>query len=40
MSRVLERRVAPQRGWEYLKQMEFRRSLPRPEHQQQDPMEL
>ena len=38
MSRVLDRRVAPQRGWEYLKQMEFRLRLPRPEHQQQDPI--
>ena len=38
MSRVLERQVAPQRGWEYLKQMEFRLRVPRPEHQQQDPM--
>ncbi len=37
MSRVLERPVAPQRGWEYLKQMEFRLRVPRPEHQQQDP---
>lgn len=36
MSRVLERPVAPQRGWEYLKQMEFRLRVPRPEHQQQD----
>jgi transposase len=39
MSRVLGRRVAPQRGWEYLKQMEFRLRVPRPQHQQQDPLE-
>jgi transposase len=39
MSRVLERPVAAQRGWEYLKQMEFRLRVPRPEHQQQDPQE-
>lgn len=39
MSRLLERPVAPQRGWEYLKQMEFRLRIPRPEHQQQDPIE-
>jgi transposase len=39
MSRVLERPVAAQRGWEYLKQMEFRLRIPRPEHQQQDPIE-
>jgi transposase len=39
MSRVLERPIAPQRGWEYLKQMEFRLRVPRPEHQQQDPVE-
>jgi transposase len=39
MSRVLDRRVSPQRGWEYLKQMEFRLRVPRPEHHQQDPQE-
>jgi hypothetical protein len=39
MSRVLERPIAPQRGWEYLKQMEFRLRQPRPQHQQQDPIE-
>lgn len=39
MSRLLERPVAPQRGWEYLKQMEFRLRVPRPEHEQQDPLE-
>jgi transposase len=39
MSRVLERPVAPQRGWEYLKQMEFRLRVPRPEPQQQDSVE-
>jgi transposase len=38
MSSVLERPVSPQRGWEYLKQMEFRLRVPRPEHQQQDSM--
>lgn len=39
MSRVLERQVAPQRGWEYLKHMEYRLRVPRPEHQQQDLVE-
>ena len=39
ISRVIERPVAPQRGWEYLKQMEYRLRVPRPEHQQQDPVE-
>jgi transposase len=39
MSRVLGRQVAPQRGWEYLKQMEMRLRVPRPQHQQQDPIE-
>ncbi len=39
MSRVLERRVAPQRGWEYLKAMEYRLRVPRPAHIQSDPKE-
>jgi transposase len=39
MSEVLDRKIHPQRGWEYLKQMEFRLRVPRPEHQKQDPVE-
>lgn len=39
MSRVLGRRVAPQRGWEYLKAMEYRLRVPRPAHMQSDPQE-
>jgi transposase len=39
ISRVLERRVAPQRGWEYLKAMEYRLRVARPAHIQSDPQE-
>jgi hypothetical protein len=39
MSRVLERQVAPQRGWEYLKQMEYRLRVSRPAHVESDPDE-
>jgi hypothetical protein len=33
MSELLERQVSPQRGWEYLKTMEYRLRMPRPENQ-------
>ena len=36
MSDLLERRVSPQRGWEYFKAMEYRLRMPRPENQQAD----
>lgn len=39
MSDLLERRVSPQRGWEYLKGMEYRLRIPRPENQQADLIE-
>lgn len=39
MSDLLERPVSPQRGWEYLKAMEYRLRVPRPENQQADPQE-
>lgn len=39
MSRLLERPVAPQRGWEYLKQMEYRLRIPRPAHLHSDSSE-
>lgn len=39
MSRVLERRVSPQRGWEYYQEMEFRLRVPRPAHTEADPVE-
>lgn len=39
MSDWLQRPVSPQRGWEYLKAMEYRLRVPRPENQQADPIE-
>ena len=39
MSDLLERPVSPQRGWEYLKAMEYRLRVPRPENQQADRIE-
>ncbi len=39
MSNLLERPISPQRGWEYLKAMEYRLRVPRPENQQADPIE-
>ena len=36
MSEVLQRKVSPQRGWEYLKAMEYRLRIPRPENKQAD----
>jgi transposase len=39
MSEVLERRVSPQRGWEYYQEMEFRLRVPRAAHQEADPIE-
>jgi len=39
MSEVLGRKVSPQRGWEYLKAMEYRLRIPRPENKQADPIE-
>ncbi len=39
MSELLGRAVAPQRGWEYLRQMEMRRRRPRPAHVEADPAE-
>ena len=39
MSELLGREVAPQRGWEYLNCLEFRRRRPRPAHAESDPAE-
>ena len=39
MSEVLDKRVSPQRGWEYLKAMEYRLRMPRPENKQADQIE-
>lgn len=39
MSELLERPIAPQRGWEYLKAMEYSLKIPRPENKQADLME-
>lgn len=39
MSEVLGYRVWPQRGWEYLKAMEYRLRIPRPENQKADLIE-
>ena len=33
MSHLLERKVSPQRGWEYLREMRFRLRVPRPHHE-------
>lgn len=39
MSKLLDRTVSPQRGWEYLRQMRFRLRSPRPHHEKADPVE-
>lgn len=39
MSDLLDRPIAPQRGWEYFKGMEYRLRMPRPENKQADPIE-
>ncbi len=39
MSKLLDRRVSPQRGWEYLRYMRFRLRSPRPHHEKADPVE-
>ena len=39
MSQLLGRRVRPQRGWEYLKGLEYGLKLPRPAHTQADEIE-
>ncbi len=39
MSEILDCQVSPQRGWEYLKGMEYRLRIPRPENKQADPIE-
>ena len=38
LSNLLERPVSPQRGWEYLKGLGLRLRVPRPEHQEADPI--
>lgn len=39
MSELLGRKIAPQRGWDYLKGLEYVRRRPRPEHQQSSLLE-
>lgn len=39
MSELLDRKIAPQRGWEYLKGLEYVRRRPRPAHIESDPQE-
>lgn len=39
MSELLGREIAPQRGWEYLKGLEYVRRRPRPEHEQSSLLE-
>ncbi len=39
LSELLDRPISRQRGWEYLRQMEFRLKVPRPAHQEADPFE-
>ena len=39
MRELLDRRVSPQRGWEYLREMRFRLRSPRPQHEEADPVE-
>ncbi len=36
LSELLGVRIGKQQGWEYLKQMEYRLRVPRPQHQQAD----
>lgn len=36
MSQLLDRKIAPQRGWEYLKGLEYVRRRPRPAHVESD----
>ena len=40
MSELLGRPVAPQRGWEYLKGLDYSIKVPRPAHTQADELEL
>ena len=39
MSELLDRFIAPQRGWEYLRGLEYVRRRPRPAHVESDPKE-
>ena len=39
MSELLDRPVAPQRGWDYLRSLEYVRRRPRPSHIESDPEE-
>jgi len=39
MSELLGHPVSPQRGWEYLKSLRLRLRVPRPEHDEADPIE-
>lgn len=39
MSELLGHSVSPQRGWEYLKSLRLRLRVPRPEHDEADPIE-
>jgi transposase len=39
MSDLLDRPISIQRGWEYLRSLEMRLRVPRPHHQEADPLE-
>jgi len=39
MSELLERPISPQRGWDYLRSLEYVRRRPRPAHLESDPKE-
>ncbi|MDJ0599756.1 MAG: winged helix-turn-helix domain-containing protein [Crocosphaera sp.] len=39
MSEIVDCQVSPQRGWEYLKGMEYCLRIPRPENKQADLIE-
>ena len=39
LSELLERPISRQQGWVYLRQMEYRLRVPRPQHEQSDPEE-
>ncbi len=39
MSDLLDRPISVQRGWEYLRSLEMRLRVPRPHHQEADPLE-
>ena len=39
IAQLIDRPVSKQRGWDYLQQMELRLRVPRPAHEEADPIE-